>query len=280
MSTNRFGANRISAKKINSAGLAIDISWNDRRHVLDYLVVAGGGAGDGGAGGAGGLIYAVSARVELGVTYTVTVGAGGMASAAGDAATSGNNSSFVGSTAIGGGAGRYTLNSVSGGSGSGGAHGGKIGGSGTAGQGNAGGNGSAGNSSGGGGGAGGVGGNAPSNTVGGAGGIGLQYSISGTATYYAGGGGGGCPTGGTGGTGGNGGGGNGASAGAGNGTANTGGGGGGIYQTYPAGNGGSGIVILRFLSTVTVSSTTGSPTITTDGSYKVYKFTSSGTITF
>jgi hypothetical protein len=40
------------------------------------------------------------------------------------------------------------------------------------------------------------------------------------------------------------------------------------------------VVILRFLSSVTVSATTGSPTITTDGSYKVYKFTASGSITF
>ena len=30
----------------------------------------------------------------------------------------------------------------------------------------------------------------------------------------------------------------------------------------------------------TAASTTGSPTVTTDGSYKVYKFTSSGSITF
>jgi hypothetical protein len=40
------------------------------------------------------------------------------------------------------------------------------------------------------------------------------------------------------------------------------------------------VVILRFLSTVTVVGTTGSPTITTDGSYKVYTFTASGSITF
>jgi hypothetical protein len=40
------------------------------------------------------------------------------------------------------------------------------------------------------------------------------------------------------------------------------------------------VVILRFLSTTIVSATTGSPTITTDGSYSVYKYTASGSITF
>jgi hypothetical protein len=44
------------------------------------------------------------------------------------------------------------------------------------------------------------------------------------------------------------------------------------------GSGGSGVVIIRTLSTA--ASTTGSPTVTTDGSYNIYKFTSSGTITF
>jgi hypothetical protein len=45
-----------------------------------------------------------------------------------------------------------------------------------------------------------------------------------------------------------------------------------------AGAGGSGVVILRTLATA--ASTTGSPTVTTDGSYNVYKFTGSGSITF
>jgi hypothetical protein len=67
------------------------------------------------------------------------------------------------------------------------------------------------------------------------------------------------------------------------GTANLGGGGGGsmMENNYVprGGNGGSGIVILRILTADYTGTTTGSPTITTDGSYTVVKFTSSGTYT-
>jgi hypothetical protein len=135
---------------------------------------------------------------------------------------------------------------------------------------------------------------------GGGGGSGLQSSITGTATYYAGGGGGGIwwnngVVGANGGTGGAGGGGYGSSyVGNGNiyeaaaGEQNTGGGGGGgsypYYMSAYAGrtgavpSGGSGVVILR--TTSTASGTTGSPTVTTNAGYNVYKFTASGTITF
>jgi hypothetical protein len=47
------------------------------------------------------------------------------------------------------------------------------------------------------------------------------------------------------------------------------------------GNGGSGVVIIKypdFLNEATA--TTGSPTVTNTGGYRIYKFTSSGTITF
>jgi hypothetical protein len=45
--------------------------------------------------------------------------------------------------------------------------------------------------------------------------------------------------------------------------------------------GGSGIVIIRYADTyAAASSTTGSPTITTAGGYRVYQWTSSGSITF
>jgi hypothetical protein len=48
-----------------------------------------------------------------------------------------------------------------------------------------------------------------------------------------------------------------------------------------AGSGGSGIVVLRYADTLAAASaTTGSPTITVAGGYRVYKFTSSGSITF
>jgi hypothetical protein len=47
------------------------------------------------------------------------------------------------------------------------------------------------------------------------------------------------------------------------------------------GSGGSGIVILRYPDTyAAATSTTGSPTITTAGGYRVYKYINSGSITF
>jgi hypothetical protein len=68
------------------------------------------------------------------------------------------------------------------------------------------------------------------------------------------------------------------------GTANTGGGGGGgprIGGGVNGGAGGSGIVILRYPDTfIAATSTTGSPTITVAGGFRVYKFTASGSITF
>jgi hypothetical protein len=65
------------------------------------------------------------------------------------------------------------------------------------------------------------------------------------------------------------------------GTTNTGsGGGGGIYLAYSEA-GGSGIVIIRYAdSFAAATSTTGSPTITVAGGYRVYQWTSSGSITF
>jgi hypothetical protein len=65
----------------------------------------------------------------------------------------------------------------------------------------------------------------------------------------------------------------------GNGTANTGGGGGGGF-TSGGSLGGSGVVITKVLTAITVSATTGSPTVTTDGDFTIYKFTGSGSITF
>lgn len=232
---------------------------------IEYLVVAGGGKGGhagwgGGGGGAGGLLTG-NVSVSPG-TYTVTVGGGGSGSTSMYTQISdpGSNSSIIGSgvsvIGIGGG----------GGSGAGGSPygygypGGNGGSGGGAAQRNApiaGGKGvypgssyisaarqgydggwvlGGGDSGGGGGGAGGAGANTSGS--GGNGGVGLQSNISGTAIYYAGGGagGGGSAVGGNGG---------GGSVGA-AGTTNRGGGGGGNNFDNTVGNGGSGIVIIRY----------------------------------
>ena len=229
---------------------------------IEYLVVAGGGgggAGRGGGGGAGGLIYNSAFTITQGISYTVTVGAGGT----GAGNSNGSNSTLIGTglsvTSIGGGGGggepgySPSVNGSSGGSGGAPAEGGSVG-AGTVGQGYASGQSSGGNyATAGGGGAGGVGAS-NGNGIGGNGGVGLAYSISGTSTYYAGGGGGstGNSTGTTPGAGGNGGGGAGSNTSGAAGTAGTvntgGGGGGGIGTTSRGlgGAGGSGIVIIRY----------------------------------
>lgn len=143
-------------------------------------------------------------------------------------------------------------------------------------------------------GAGGGGGAGAAGTAGGLagsgkGGVGLSNSITGTATYYAGGGSGGQASGTL--TGGLGGGGTGYGAGITRGadidaTVNTGGGGGGGRDNgigasgaapgQRAGNGGSGVVIVRYLSSSAGGGSGG--TTTTDGLYTVRTFTSSGTL--
>ena len=128
---------------------------------------------------------------------------------------------------------------------------------------------------GGGGGAGTPGGNASGQDAG-DGGDGVAISITGSAVYYGGGGGAGRRGAGTSGTGGLGGGGNAQSPG----VNGLGGGGGGINASPEVINnsGGSGVVIIRTIATATA--TTGNPTITTDGLYKIYKFLTNGSITF
>ena len=258
-----------------------------------YLVVAGGGGGGaaGGGGGAGGLLTGTSS-LTLGTTYTVTVGTGGSGgngstqtngSNGGDSIISGTGLTTITSTGGGGGGGPGSGSVPSGGSGGGASPNGpvQIGGSGTSGQGNAGGsNGGFSNTpypGGGGGGAGAVGSNGSSGG-GGNGGAGLSNLITGFAVTYAGGGGGSSYTA-SGGSGGTGGGGNGSGGGTGTaGTNGLGGGGGGSAYPNNGPTGGSGVVIIS-LPTGFAATTTGTVTVTTNGTNTVYTFTSSGTLT-
>lgn len=60
-----------------------------------------------------------------------------------------------------------------------------------------------------------------------------------------------------------------------------GGGGAAAYTGTYGGNGGSGVAIISYSSNYdAASATTGSPTITTSGRYRIYTWTSSGSITF
>jgi hypothetical protein len=261
-------------------------------YTAEYLVVAGGGAGGsnhGGGGGAGGLLtnFGGSAiTLNPGTVYTATVGGGGTGSSSASAGADGTNSVLSGSDITdvtstgGGGGGQYNgVAGRAGGSGGGGGTGSGAGGSGTSPQGNDGGAGTAYSapyySGGGGGGAGAVG------TAGGAqpdGGAGSSNSITGSGVFYAGGGGG--VSDGTPGSGGNGGGGAAGKPGNGtSGTANTGGGGGGAQAPDTTGSGGTGVVILRVATTNYSGTTSGSPTVSADGTDTIIKFTGDGTYT-
>ena len=249
------------------------LSNDSLKNEVDYLIIAGGGgagadhAGGGGAGGyrttngtSGANSSAESKVAVTAQSYTITVGAGGTFVTTGQAGNNGANSSALGITSIGGGGGAGSgaggRNGGNGGSGGGSSRNAANGtpGTGTSGQGTNGANGQEGSPAigGGGGGGAGVAGAVPSGTVAGFGGNGLSNILrTGSAETRAGGGGGGSYNGTAGGTGGTGGGGNGgtSSAGAQNATANTGSGGGGAGQVAiggKPGNGGSGIVIIRY----------------------------------
>lgn len=141
--------NTYNIHTFNSSGTfnvaALGTTFND----VDYLVVGGGGSGGnrGGGGGAGGML---SGTMPIGATsYNISVGSGGVGTTSTSLrGSNGQNSSALGLTAIGGGAGGAaagTLNAenagASGGSGGGSAspYGYLDGGAGTSGQGNAGG---------------------------------------------------------------------------------------------------------------------------------------------
>jgi len=246
-------------------------------NTVEVLVVGGGGYGGsngGGGGGGGGLLYEAAHAVTV-KEYHVVVGVGSQDSVfdtlVAKAGGHGANRDYVAPASIGGSGGGGANYWTNGGS--------ALGADGIAGQGHAGGdhigrNQEGGGSGGGGGGAGAPGGD--SNVgVAGAGGDGVECSISGTAVYYAGGGGGGVTIAGTIGAGGQGGGGHG-----GNntnnetpGTPHTGGGGGGGGHGL---QGGSGIVIIRYL---TGSLLGVGGTITVDGLYTIHTFTVSAYFT-
>jgi hypothetical protein len=178
---------------------------------IEYLIVAGGGAGSNqiaGGGGAGGMRTGTYAYAKT-TPISVSVGQGGAAfstTSSGGRGSNGQNSSAFGLVSTGGGSsGHYSasLDGAAGGSGGGGggntapngtfSQAATSGGAGESGQGNNGGQGAE-YGGGGGGGAGGVGqqGNKGGTRYdsGGNGGPGLTSSITGTSTHYAGGGGG------------------------------------------------------------------------------------------
>lgn len=279
---------------------------------VDFLVVAGGGGGGGsaadswiaGGGGAGGLRTSYGSTSGGGVSseasmsfdpntvYTIIIGGGGARGTQDSASsgtlttvgTNGDDSSISGNglttlTSSGGGGGGASSGNASAGTKAEGLDGGSgggsasnylstaySGGSGTAGQGYDGGAGSNGGSGGasGGGGAGGAG-SGPRTTLGG-GGNALEVNIvGGSGNNYAAGG---------------------AVAQASSqtdATVNSGNGGDSTKipsgQSYTSANGGSGVVILRIPTTNYTGTTTGSPTVTTDGSYTILKYTQSGTYT-
>ena len=288
---------------INDGAVAMETA---QTYNSEYLIVAGGGAGGEattsggygrGGGGAGGYLtnFGGSALVLTPSTvYTVTVGAGGAIQTdqsggdGGDSILSGSDITDVTATGGGGGGGQDSYEAGrDGGSAGGGGYNSASGGTATPSpaQGNDGGTATAGSGAGGGG-AGAVGGNS-AGTDGGDGGNGTANSITGASVTYAGGGGGGGNVKGDGGTGGGGDGFNdsGGQIAATAGTDNLGGGGGGAaYGSATggkeiAGAGGKGVVILRVLTADYSGTTTGSPTVTTDGSHTVIKFTDSGSYT-
>jgi hypothetical protein len=306
VSTNREGVNLVYIDATQGWILYADTYASTtpitQPYTTSYVMVGGGGGAGGaqgtntagGGGGAGGYLASTFLTFK-GTVYTVTIGGGGAGSSGYQAqATSGTSTSVTGlTTAVGGGAGAGSGGTALNG-GSGGGTGNNFGGAsavvgtGTSGQGNNGGSGlayvSGSTSAGGGGGASAVGANAVT-TTGGNGGAGSSTTITGSSITLAGGGGGaGQSTAGTA----TGGGGNGGTI-SGNtngtdGTVNTGGGGGGAGAASQAtirtgGTGGSGVVYLSVPTANYSTTTTGSPTVTTNGSNTIMKFTASGSYT-
>ena len=274
----------------------------------EYLLVGGGGAGGtshGPGGGAGGVLSGNVSLTAL-ASYAISIGTGGTINANGSQGGDGVSTTGFGLTAGGGGGGGKGYSSTGSDAngrnglatnGSGGGGGSTASGGGANGAGFSGGNGNS-SSPGSGGGGGGAGSSGSPGTgssagngstggsTGGAGGIGVSNSITGTATFYAGGGGGGgwnnAGAAGGSGVGGNGG---GPSSPGQAGSANTGsGGGGGGDGGANGGLGGSGVLIIAYpdskpaITTIPGTLTYDQPT---RAGYRVYRFTAgTGTITF
>ncbi|CAJ1342222.1 unnamed protein product [Effrenium voratum] len=268
---------------------------------LEYLVVGGGGGAGTGGGGAGGLVKGW-VLMKKGSAWVVSVGAGGQGGTGGNSkaqdgplATSGEDSQLGDVLAAGGGKGCDKSRSAGFGGSGGGACNDQLSGpvgQPKAGQGHKGGTSdrTAWGGAGGGGGAGGAGGKAPKQHIGGSGGDGLASDITGTLKWYGGGGGGGVNVNTnnghySGGEGGRGGGGRGSGWGSTpthgeeiytgtDGESNTGGGGGGTdVDCKVSGNGGSGIVVVRYQSAVPRLS---GGFVTSWNGYQIHTFTSLG----
>jgi len=253
------------------------------------LIVGGGGGGanTGGGGGGGGMISNAASNINID-NYYVGVGGGGLGKSgtvAGSGAK-GDQSSFNGMIAEGGGYGATHGGNNGGPGGSGGGGGmttGGVGGSGgVASAGNPGGIGSVAvnwvGNSGGGGGAGNSGGAGGNLSTSGTGGIGRIDNITGANVYYGGGGAGGEVNGSYAGTIQAGGGGSATiDAAGGSGVSGLGGGGGGGSYNgnyFSGGNGGAGVVIISYPTASGIVATGG--TITTSGANKIHTFTGSG----
>lgn len=274
MTLRRFSTTKVSRSRSFSTSGTTTSNNVSRQMRIDYLIVAGGGGGGGssgtdsdrdGGGGAGGLVMGsvAASKFGIGTAISIQVGTAGSTSTS---PTAGGNSYLGPVIAYGGGTGGYFgANAGAGGSGGGSGRSSNPAGKtqinypehGGTGFGNAGGgqgNGIFASSAGGGGGALGPGGFSGGDS----GGLGMVSTITGSAVTYAS------------------------------------GGRAGSLITYPAntGSGGSaqpyagitqptdGVVIIRHLASYPQATTTGSPTITVYGNYLIYKFTSSGSITF
>ena len=239
---------------------------------MKLLMVSGGGSainyvGYASGGGGGGGVYYNSAYEIRSNSYNIIVGAGSVI----NSGQPGGNTVFGSEIVYGGALGETAANAYGGG---GGGQRNNVGGNFAGGAyGYASGYSSSGHAAGGGG-AGGVGGNANDVTGGGSGGAGIACDITGTNLIYGEGGGGGYggTTTGVGGRG---------AVGVGSpgnpGMDGRGGGGGGTYNGYGSGRGGSGTVIVSYVTSEWGACTGG--TITTNGIYTVHTFTANGTFT-